>query len=172
MAATERDAVDLDDVDLRLLEFIEADFDVNLSQLSDELGLSKSAVHYRIDKLKDRGVIQGVTADLDPLSFDLNMVAITEVTVDHETGYATDVGNQLAAIPGVNQVYYTMGDVDFVVISRVQDRDQLNTLIDDMVDIDGVNKTSSRFVMREIKSGGKTLDNLSTEMRERITGPD
>lgn len=170
MSVTEQETIDLDDVDLRLLEFVEADFDVNLSELSEELGLSKSAVHYRIDKLKDRGVIRGVTADLDPLAFDLNMMAITEVTVAHESGYATDIGNQLAALPGVGQVYYTMGDVDFLVISRVQNREQLNELIDNMVDIDGVNETASRFVMREILAGGKTLNNLSDDMRAHIVG--
>jgi len=50
------------------------------------------------------------------------------------------------AIPGVEEVYYTMGDIDFVAISRVQTRDQLNDLIEEIVSIDGVNETSSKFV--------------------------
>lgn len=162
----------LDDVDLELLSFIEDDFDVNLSELSDELELSKSAVHYRINKLKEAGVVTGVTADLDPLAFGLNMVAITEVSVTHESGYAEDIGGRLAEIQGVEQVYYTMGDVDFMVISRVQNRDQLNGLIDSMVDIDGVNETSSRFVMREIKSGHSVLGSMSAEMRDQVVDAD
>lgn len=162
----------LDEVDLELLSFIEEDFDVNLSTLSDELGLSKSAVHYRINKLKDNGVVTGVTADLDPLAFGLNMVAITEVSVTHETGYAEDIGSALVEIDGVEQVYYTMGDVDFMVLSRVQNRDQLNDLIDSMVDIDGVNETSSRFVMREIKSDRRVLGSMSEEMRDHVVDAD
>lgn len=161
-------AADLDETDLALLEYIESDFDVNLEELSEELGLSKSAIHYRINKLREENIIQGVSAELDPLAFGLNMMMITEVSVTHERGYAEDIGEQLAAVDGVQQVYYTMGDVDFVVISRVQNRDQMNELLDVIVGIDGVNETSSRFVMQEMSPTGGTLSNMSDQMRETV----
>ncbi|MDY6818058.1 MAG: Lrp/AsnC family transcriptional regulator [Halobacteriales archaeon] len=161
-------AADLDETDLALLEYIESDFDVNLEELSEELGLSKSAIHYRINKLREENIIQGVSAELDPLAFGLNMMMITEVSVTHERGYAEDIGEQLAAVDGVQQVYYTMGDVDFVVISRVQNRDQMNELLDVIVGIDGVNETSSRFVMQEMSPTGGTLSNMSEQMRETV----
>jgi Lrp/AsnC family transcriptional regulator, leucine-responsive regulatory protein len=154
---------DFDEVDMKLLAFIEDDFDVSLDKLSDELELSKSAVHYRLNKMKESGVINGITADLNPEPFDLDMVAITEVSVTHEKGYSTDIGNKLVDIKGVEQVYYTMGDVDFMVLTRVQDRNRMNEIIDQMVAIDGVNETSSRFVMDEVKNNPKFMDNFSQE---------
>jgi len=163
------DAVaDLDEVDLKLLEHIEEDFDVNLEELSERLGFSKSAIHYRLNKLREKDVIDGVSADLDPLAFGLNMMMLSEVSVTHDTGYADQIGSKLTDIDGVQQVYYTMGDVDFVVVARVQDRDQMNRLIDEMVAVEGVNETSSRFVMKELKTERKTLGTLSEEMREAI----
>jgi Lrp/AsnC family leucine-responsive transcriptional regulator len=161
-------AVDLDEKDLELLEYVETDFDMNLEQLSNELDLSKSAVHYRLNKLRDKNIIQATTADIDPLACGLNMMAITNVVVAHESGYAEDIGTQLAGIKGVQKVYYTMGDVDFVILSRVQNRDQLNTLIDTIVSIDGVNETSSRFVMQELKTDARTISNMSAEMRKNV----
>lgn len=152
---------DFDEMDIELLRCVESDFDVSLDALSEELDLSKSAIHYRLKNLKENGVIRGVTADLDPVSFDLNMVAISEVSVTHEEGYSESIGADLAALDGVEQVYYTMGDVDFVVISRVQDRTQMNDLIEEMVAIDEVNETSSRFVMDEVKSGSRVIENMS-----------
>jgi DNA-binding Lrp family transcriptional regulator len=169
---TDRASTDFDEVDLALLESIESDFDVSLETLADELGLSKSAVHYRVNKLKDNGVITGVTADIDPEPFGLEMVAITEVSVTHEEGYSEDIGEQLAEIPGVEQVYYTMGDVDFVTITRVQNRDQMNDVIESMVAIDGVNETSSRFVMNEIESDASVLTNMSDDIREVLLDGD
>lgn len=165
---SDSDAVDFDEMDLKLLRCVESDFDVSLDVLSDELGLSKSAIHYRLNKLKDSGVIQGVTADLDPLSFGLDMVAITEVTVRHEQGYSEDIGTALAAVDGIEQVYYTMGDVDFVAISRVQDRAQMNDAIDEMVAIDGVNETSSRFVMDEVQTESKVMAGVSETVEESL----
>ncbi|ODR83263.1 AsnC family transcriptional regulator [Haladaptatus sp. W1] len=170
MSETEESSVKLDEMDLALLERVETDFDVSLEELAGELDLSKSAVHYRLNKLKDSGVIEGVTADLNPLSFDLEMVAITDVSVTHEQGYSETIGEQLATIDGVEQVYYTMGDTDFVVISRVQDRDQMNDLIDEMVAIEGINETSSKFVMQEIENGRKIVGNMSDRVVESIIG--
>lgn len=159
---------DLDKTDLELLANIETDFDTNLEQLSNELGLSKSAIHYRLNKLREKDIIQTVTADLDPLAFGLNMMMITNVVVSHQSGYAKDIGAQLAGTKGIQQVYYTMGDVDFVVLSRVQNRDQLNTLIDTIVSIEGVNETSSRFVMQELKTDTRTVSNMTVEMRGNV----
>ena len=82
---------DLDSVDLALLERVERDFDVSLETLSEELDLSRSAVHYRLEKLEESGVITGVTADLDPTALGLDMVAITEVSVTHEEGYSENI---------------------------------------------------------------------------------
>ncbi|GAB7090348.1 Lrp/AsnC family transcriptional regulator [Halorubrum luteum] len=162
---------DLDETDLAILERVEEDFDTNLETLAEELEISKSAVHYRINKLKDNDVIQGVTADVDPLALGLEMVAITDVSVTHETGYSEDIGEKLSALQGVEQVFYTMGDIDFVVISRVQSRDQLNELIDRIVAIEGVNETSSKFVMQEFDSNHPIVSNLTDEALDMILDP-
>ncbi|WP_306059996.1 Lrp/AsnC family transcriptional regulator [Natronococcus wangiae] len=162
--------LDFDEIDLAILERVETDFDVSLETLASELDVSKSAVHYRLNKFKENGVIEGITADVDPLALGLEMVAITDVSVTHETGYSEDVGEELIALKGVDQVYYTMGDVDFVVISRVQSRDQLNDLIDRIIAIESVNETSSKFVMQEFKNDRGISANLTDEAREIVLG--
>src|SRR6056297_3676865 len=101
MNDTFRVALNLDETDLEILERVEDDFDVSLETLADQLDLSKSAIHYRLNKLKDNGVIQGVTADVDPLALGLEMAAITDVMVTHESGYSEDIGEQLIELDGV-----------------------------------------------------------------------
>lgn len=158
----------LDETDIAILRQVEIDSDVNLEQLSDALGLSKSAIHYRLNKLKDNDVITSISANVDPLPLGLNMLMITEVSVSHERGYADEIGEALTDVDGVYQVYYTMGQVDFIVHSRVQNREQMNQLIDDIIAIDGVNETSSRFVMKELKTGNHTVTSMSDEMIENL----
>lgn len=159
---------EFDEVDVNLLSYIERDYDVNLEELSEELEFSKSAVHYRLQKHRENGVIRGVSADLDPITFGFNMLVITEVSVTHQPDYAAEIGQDIMDVPGVQQVYYTMGDVDFVVISRTQSRDQMNEVINNMVSIDGVNETSSRYVMKELQTEGGVLQNVSDGMLENI----
>ena len=163
-------AAALDETDLALLEQVEADFDVSLETIADELGLSKSAVHYRLNKLEANGVIRGVTADVDPLALGLEMTAVTDVMVTHETGYSEAIGESLVALDGVEHVYYTMGDVDFVVVSRVQSRDQLNDLIDRIVAVEGVNETASKFVLDEFADHAVS-SNLTPAARNAILEP-
>ncbi|RQG98953.1 Lrp/AsnC family transcriptional regulator [Natrarchaeobius oligotrophus] len=160
--------VDLDETDIEILRQLEESSEKNLEDLSKELDLSKSAIHYRVKKLKESEIITKISADIDPRVLDLNMLLFTDVTVSHESGYAKDIGETLSAIDGVNEVYYMMGDVDFIVISRVQNHDQMQSLIDNIVEIDGVNETSSRFVIKEIKTGNSILADMSEEMVEEI----
>lgn len=162
---------DLDETDLEILQQIEDDFDVSLETVAQELGLSKSAVHYRIQKLKEEGIIRGVTADVDPFALGLEMVAITDVSVAHHEGYSENIGEEIAAIAGVEQVYYTMGDVDFVAVSRVQTRTQLNELVERIVAIDGVNETSSKFVLDEFHNTRNVSTNLTQSGRETLLDP-
>jgi DNA-binding Lrp family transcriptional regulator len=162
---------DLDEVDLEILQQVEDDFDVSLETVAQELGLSKSAVHYRIKKLKEEGIIKSVTADVDPFALGLEVVAITDVSVTHREGYSENIGAEITAIDGVEQVYYTMGDVDFVAVSRVQTRDQLNGLIEKIVAIDGVNETSSKFVLEEFHDTRSVSGNLTRAGRETILDP-
>lgn len=168
MQSEDQGAADLDETDLAILGRVERDSDVNLEELSDTLDLSKSAIHYRLKKLKSSDVITSTSADVDPLALDLSLLFITEVSVAHEAGYAEDIGEALGEIDGVYQVYYTLGDTDFIVHSRVQNRSQMNELIDEIIGIDGVNETSSTFVMQEIETGDGTVGNMSETMIDNV----
>jgi DNA-binding Lrp family transcriptional regulator len=159
---------DLDEIDLDIIREFEQNDEKSLEELADDLELSKSAIHYRLNQLKDSGVITDISANIDPHALGMSMVTITEVYVYHESGYADDIGDALADLPGVQQVFYTMGDVDFMVISRVQNHEQMNELIDKIVAIEGVNETSSRFVMRELKNDSRLLETMSEEMIDNV----
>lgn len=162
------DSVKFDEQDLDLLQHIEQSFDDSLQELADEFDLSKSAIHYRLNKHRENGVIENTRAVLNPGAFGLDRMMVSEVYVTHETGYSQNIGEQLASIPGVTQVYYTLGDVDFIVVSRTQNRDQMNRLLNSIIDINGVNETSSRFVIQEIKTDGMLLSNLPENGRANL----
>jgi Lrp/AsnC family transcriptional regulator, leucine-responsive regulatory protein len=162
----------LDETDLKIMEAIEENYEQSLEELAEVLDISKSTIHYRMNKLKEQGVISKPSVAVDPHSLGLNMLIITEVSVSHESGYADKLGSQLADVEGVVEAFYTMGDVDFVVLSRVQNREQMNKVIDDIIAIEGVDETSSRFVMQELKTGSNVMSTLSEEMRTNVLEAD
>ena len=61
-------AVDLDDLDVRILTLLARDGRAPASQLAEQVGLSRPAVADRIEKLERQGVIRGTTVVIDPAS--------------------------------------------------------------------------------------------------------
>lgn len=58
-------AVDLDDVDLRIVKLLLHDGRTPASQIAEQVGLSRPAVADRIEKLERQGVIRGTTVVVD-----------------------------------------------------------------------------------------------------------
>jgi Lrp/AsnC family leucine-responsive transcriptional regulator len=59
-------AVDLDDLDRRILDVLLHDGRATATQIADDVGLSRPAVADRLEKLERQGVILGHTVVLDP----------------------------------------------------------------------------------------------------------
>ncbi|MFW6347622.1 MAG: hypothetical protein ACOC2C_03295, partial [Cyclonatronaceae bacterium] len=52
-----------------------------------------------------------------------------QVLARYERGYQRIVGEKLSAIPGVCDVYFTMGDTDFIVVAHLPNREFVESLI-------------------------------------------
>src|SRR5213592_2781258 len=61
-------AVDLDELDVRILTLLLRDGRTPASQLAEQVGLSRPAVADRIEKLERQGVIRGTTVVVDPVA--------------------------------------------------------------------------------------------------------
>lgn len=59
-------AVELDDLDLRILSLLREDGRASATQIADQVKLSRPAVADRIDKLERNGVIRGHTVVVEP----------------------------------------------------------------------------------------------------------
>lgn len=142
----------LDARDVRILRSIAQNDSTSPERIHDETGIPKSTVHYRIEKMKDRGVIKNDLFEIDFEKVGLGLTVISEVLAEFGEGYQQEVGEALAEIEGVNEVYFTMGDTDFIVISRLPSRDMVETLVEEFEAIDGIQRTSSKFVITSIKA--------------------
>src|SRR5881394_779891 len=68
-------AVDLDELDLRILTLLLRDGRAPASQIAEQVGLSRPAVADRIEKLERQGVIRGTTVVVDPASLGKRITA-------------------------------------------------------------------------------------------------
>lgn len=132
-------------------------------KIADETGIPKSTVHYRIQKLRDEGIIKNDLYDFDMEKIGLDVTIISEVIATYDEEYHRRVGTKLGAVEGVKQVFFTMGDVDFVVISQVTDRDMVEQLFGAFEAIDEVQRTMSKFVISSVKDDYNSLSGYAVE---------
>lgn len=151
--------MELDDQDLRILTTLYRIDDPSPKAIAAEVDLPKSTVHYRLKRLREEGVFENELYEFDPESVGLNVTVITEVTAEYDEGYHHEVGERVAEIDGVSQVYFTMGETDFVVISMLPNSDAVERLISQFEAIDGIERTSSSFVITSVKNEPNPIRN-------------
>ena len=153
----------MDEKDIRIL-FAALDEKISSPErIAEATSIPKSTVHYRLENLREESVIKNdlLEVDLDSLGFSLRV--ISEVYAEYDEGYHEVVGDELSEIEGVNKVYFTMGDTDFIVIATLSSRDMVEQLVAEYEAIDAVDRTSSKFVISTVKENRYPLTDFELE---------
>lgn len=141
----------LDERDFKILCAIAECESFSTEKIQEVTDIPKSTVHYRIQNLKEKGVITNDLFEIDQEKLGLEITVISEIWAEFDEGYHEEIGRKLAEIEGINQIYFTMGDTDFIAISRLTSRDMVERLVEDYESIDEIRRTSSKFVITTIK---------------------
>ena len=159
--------LDLDGKDLDILRWLDREGEIDVEQLSEELGLSTSTIYYRIDSYRDKGILKGNVADIDHRELGFGLTAITESKSEYGPGY-DGIADRLAELSGVQSVYFMLGEMSFIMISRVRDHEHLQRLVDDIIHTDGVEHSETHIVLKTFKDESRLLVNYDDEDLERI----
>ncbi|WP_458190285.1 Lrp/AsnC family transcriptional regulator [Haladaptatus sp. NG-WS-4] len=159
----------MDERDVTLLKAI-ADLESGSPEkLHEETGIPVSTIHYRLNNLREAGIIENDLYDIDLETFGLGVTVVVEVFADY-TGSYTDVGEKILDIEGVTQAYFTMGETDFVVTAHLTGREMVERLIGDFERIEEVERTNSTFVISTLRDTHRVLQSYSLEtLLEELT---
>lgn len=115
-------AVALDDLDLRILQVMQADASLTNVELAARVFASAPTTMRRVRRLRETGVIAREIAVLDAETLGHALTAIIEVTLDRQTAedYAA-FESQVCAEPAVTQCYRVSPGPDFVVMVALRD---------------------------------------------------
>ncbi len=69
----------MEDIDRQIVALLAADGRMSFTDLARETGLSVSAVHQRVRRLEQRGVIKGYRAVLEPAQLGLQVTAFVAI---------------------------------------------------------------------------------------------
>ncbi|OYR56368.1 Lrp/AsnC family transcriptional regulator [Halorubrum halodurans] len=160
----------MDERDVRLLKAI-ADLGTGSPEsLHEETDIPVSTIHYRLNNLREAGVIENDLYDFDHETLGLGVTVIVEVLADYDDSHEA-FGRRLLDIEGVTEAFFTMGETDFIVIARLSSSDTVERLISEFESIEGVERTNSTFAISTLRDESRApatydLDTLIEELTE------
>lgn len=135
----------LTDKDKQLLALLQQNAREPTASLARKLGVSRSAVQERINRLETAGVITGYSVRIDQTRL-ANAVNCFTMTACANKSYV-DVMVALRRMEAVQAVYAVSGEWDFIVHIATETLQNLNTHLTQINLIKGVARTSSYIVM-------------------------
>jgi DNA-binding Lrp family transcriptional regulator len=121
--------MDLDRIDYEILGALQNDGRLSNKELAARVGLAPSSCLTRVRRLRERGILRGVHADVDPAALGVAIQAMIALRMrDHARTTARDLSAHLASLPEVVAIYNVSGADDFLVHVAVADVDHLRRL--------------------------------------------
>ena len=128
MSFRESNVIALDPTDIAIIEAMQEDGRIAMSELGRRIGLSQPATSERVKRLEERGVITGYAAQINPAALGLRMMAVIRVRTTHE--HIQPCLKQFSEMPHVLEVLRLTGEDCFILKVFVPSPQQLETIVD------------------------------------------
>lgn len=122
-------AVELDELDLRIVDLLLKDGRTPAAQIAEQIGLSRPAVADRLDKLERLGVIRGTTAVVDPVALGRTITAFVAARGATLAPAVWKKFRELMQREEVLEVHTVAGDDCYLMKVRAESIGALNTLV-------------------------------------------
>jgi Lrp/AsnC family leucine-responsive transcriptional regulator len=127
----------LDERDLAIVAALQDDARATYADVAARVGLSASAVHDRVRKLEQAGVIRGYRAIIDPEAIGLMVTALIAAT-PLDPRQPDDLPERLADFPEIEDCLSVAGEANYVLKVRTRSPGDLEDLIRRLRDQAGV----------------------------------
>ena len=118
----------LEEIDARIVAVLAADGRCSYTELAERVGLSVSAVHQRVRRLEQRGVIRGYSARIDSEQIGLPLTAFVSLT-PIDPGAPDDYPQRLSVLPEIEACHSVAGVESYIVKVRVASPSALEALL-------------------------------------------
>jgi DNA-binding Lrp family transcriptional regulator len=146
----------LDDVDLALVRELRSDGRISNAQLAARIGVAPSTALTRTRALRERGVVRGVHADVDPARVGRPLQVLIAVRLHGHTHQHVDAFRTLApTLPGVLQVFHVAGQDDYLIHVAATSADAVRALIlDRITSHPAVRSTQTHLLFEHLRGEG------------------
>ena len=135
----------MDEIDQRLIDALRADARAPAARLARALGLSRTTVQSRLERLERQGVIAGYTVRLGEAHRRGQIHAYVLMTVSHKKSAA--VIAEIRRLPSVRRLQSVSGPFDLIAEVVAPSVAEMDGMIDALGAVEGVERTTSTIVL-------------------------
>ena len=139
----------IDELDRKILRIITRNARIPFKDVATECGVSRAAIHQRVQKLISLGVITGSEFTLDPVKVGYTTCAYMGIFLKDANDF-TNVVAGLKSIPEVVECHYTTGKFALYVKIYARDNKHFLSIIHDKIqNIKGIASTETLISLGE-----------------------
>ncbi len=144
---------DLDRIDRKILDLLQREGRMPMTELAQQIGLSTSPCSERVKRMEREGVITGYHARVSPKALGKTLLVFIEITLAAKSEEVFDkVRKELQNVPDVQECHLVSGSFDYLVKARLGGMDEYRSLLGDILKKLPVTAQSHSYVvMEEIK---------------------
>lgn len=131
--------------DKDLLMLLRENARMSISDLARALNISRSTAKDRLERLESRGVIKRYSLVLSEEYSKGQVVAHVMMNID--TKKSNIIVRNLRKIDEIDTSYAVSGIYDLICVISTSSTEQLNQVLDQMMEIDGVHKTLTTIIL-------------------------
>ncbi|MDX1463805.1 MAG: Lrp/AsnC family transcriptional regulator [Marinirhabdus sp.] len=144
----------LDQIDKRLLGFLQEDAKQTNKSLALQLNLSVTAVYERIKKLERNGYIKKYVALVNKQKLNLGFTVFCHIKLaKHSEENISKFEARVFQLPEVMECFHVSGEYDYLLKVVVQDMDHFREfMVSKVTSIEHVGSTTSSFTIHQVKN--------------------
>jgi Lrp/AsnC family leucine-responsive transcriptional regulator len=142
----------LDNTDRKILKLLQAHGRITITELSEQVNLSKTPCTERVRRLERDGYLVGYRALIDPVRIGLGALVFVQVSLERTTTNVLDRFNaEVRRIPEIESVHMIAGGFDYLLKVRARDMAHYRQVLGDRIgSLPGVSQTHTYPVMETV----------------------
>ena len=142
--------VEMDHIDHKILRSLMKNARMPYLEIARECGISGAAIHQRVKKLTDLGVIQGARLIVDPQTLGFDVCAIIGIQLREVSLHGSTV-ETLRSVGEVVECYFLTGKYNLLIKVYCRDNEHLmHTIFDKILTVPGITTTETFISLNEI----------------------
>ncbi|MFH0714524.1 MAG: Lrp/AsnC family transcriptional regulator [Candidatus Diapherotrites archaeon] len=139
----------LDKIDFVILQKLIADGRISFSAIAKETNLTDVAIKKRVERLKRRGIVQNISAQLNYKTLGYENPIYVQIRT--EMGKHKDVLKKMSEMDHVIELHQVLGEYNVLAKLIVPDLENAEAFLSRLGNLDGVIDTKTMVVLNEVK---------------------